>query len=436
MTQRDPRRAVVVCFVALAACNTVRRHATVSSATAGLASAAPPAACADADPKACFERAKALDFGKGQKIDKRTAFQLYDAACSRGVGDACASLGEMVFVGDGSIPIDKVKSRTFVEKACEAKSGRGCLTLGVLTATGAAGLTADETKAKGLFERALGLEAEQCSAGDAGACYSVASAYGDGIMGMLIDAAKSAAWYKTALETGKKACEAANGEACNIAAVIQYLGKVGPADKTSAIRLYQKACDAHDADACANLGFAHEQGDGGLTKDVGKARALYAEACSAGNGRGCYNLGTSWDREGPGRDAAKAVAAWRDGCDRRWPAACNDLGYAYANADGGLARDKQQALALYTKACDGGNALGCKNANRLKESVERDQAASEFRKTLAVGSDTHCGLVIEVKPPIARVQSMIGEVWLKIEQLFPQGKQSCKFVNGVYQDPG
>jgi hypothetical protein len=62
--------------------------------------------------------------------------------------------------------------------------------------------------------------------------------------------------------------------------------------------------------------------------------------------------------------------------------------------------------------------------------------ARQFQSSLKVGSDTHCGLVIEVRRPIAKVQSMIGEVWLKVEQLYPAGKQQCRFVNGVYQDPG
>jgi TPR repeat protein len=437
MTKREPRRAAVVSFAVLTACNGARHQGTAPSASGSVTSAEAAAICADGDPKVCFERAKALDFGKGgQKIDKDAAWRGYETACSRGVPDACTAMAEVVFVGDGKIPADKAKARTLFEKACDAKSGRGCVTLGVLVAMGSGGLPADETKAKALLERGLALEAAQCTAGDAAACYTVASSYGDGIVGLMADATKAAQWYKTALETGKKACEAANAAACNVAGIIHYFGNAGPVDKASAVRLYQKGCEAHDPDSCATLGFAYEQGDGGLAKDLVKARALYTEACTAGNGRGCYNLGTSWDREGPERDGVKAVAGLRDGCERRWAPACNDLGYAYQHAEGGLTRDKPQALALYTKACDGGNALGCKNAKRLSESVERDKVASDFRNTLKVGSDSHCGLVIEVKPPIARVQSMIGEVWLKIEQLFPQGKQDCRFVNGVYQDPG
>jgi len=67
--------------------------------------------------------------------------------------------------------------------------------------------------------------------------------------------------------------------------------------------------------------------------------------------------------------------------------------------------------------------------------AEATAKAAQFRRTLKVGSDSHCGLVIEVRGPIAKVQAMIGEVWLKTAQLYPKGAQDCRFVNGVYQEP-
>jgi hypothetical protein len=60
---------------------------------------------------------------------------------------------------------------------------------------------------------------------------------------------------------------------------------------------------------------------------------------------------------------------------------------------------------------------------------------AQFRQSLKVGTETHCGLVIEVRPPIVKVQTMIGERWLKVAQLYPSGRRDCRFVNGVYQDP-
>jgi hypothetical protein len=59
---------------------------------------------------------------------------------------------------------------------------------------------------------------------------------------------------------------------------------------------------------------------------------------------------------------------------------------------------------------------------------------STWRKHLALGSDTHCGMVVEMRPPLAKVQTMIGEMWFRSEQLWPPGTKDCHFLNGVYQD--
>ena len=40
-----------------------------------------------------------------------------------------------------------------------------------------------------------------------------------------------------------------------------------------------------------------------------------------------------------------------------------------------------------------------------------------------------------MKYPIAKLQTMIGETWLKVSQLYPKGTHDCRFSNGVYQDP-
>ncbi|QSV45408.1 WG repeat-containing protein [Geobacter benzoatilyticus] len=51
------------------------------------------------------------------------------------------------------------------------------------------------------------------------------------------------------------------------------------------------------------------------------------------------------------------------------------------------------------------------------------------------GDLTHCGMVIEVKPPIIKIQTMIGERWMKLDQIHPPNTVDCIFRNGVYQEP-
>lgn len=57
---------------------------------------------------------------------------------------------------------------------------------------------------------------------------------------------------------------------------------------------------------------------------------------------------------------------------------------------------------------------------RYKEGMaELDRDAALFRKGLKVGDRTSLGLVIEIKRPIAKVQTGEGETWFRIEELFP-----------------
>lgn len=69
---------------------------------------------------------------------------------------------------------------------------------------------------------------------------------------------------------------------------------------------------------------------------------------------------------------------------------------------------------------------------QLKARVQR---AASFRKSVKVGDASHCSLVIEIKSPVVKIQTMVGERWLKREQLYAEGDAPCRFFNSVYQDP-
>ncbi len=72
---------------------------------------------------------------------------------------------------------------------------------------------------------------------------------------------------------------------------------------------------------------------------------------------------------------------------------------------------------------------------RAKERAGLQLAAEHFRQTLSTGAETHCGMIIEVKKPIVKIQTMDGEKWFRAEQVFPPHTAPCRFLNHVYQDP-
>lgn len=75
------------------------------------------------------------------------------------------------------------------------------------------------------------------------------------------------------------------------------------------------------------------------------------------------------------------------------------------------------------------------DGNGAQMLVEKKKAEEKaWRKHLTLGSDTHCGMVVEIRQPLIKVQTAIGEKWFRLEQLKPPGSMSCNFLNGVYQD--
>jgi hypothetical protein len=82
----------------------------------------------------------------------------------------------------------------------------------------------------------------------------------------------------------------------------------------------------------------------------------------------------------------------------------------------------------------GGALSGSVNSGVCTDPVKVRLEAREWRKHIVLGSDSHCGLVVDLKPSLAKVQTAIGEKWFKLEQLEPAGSASCNFSNGVYED--
>ena len=67
----------------------------------------------------------------------------------------------------------------------------------------------------------------------------------------------------------------------------------------------------------------------------------------------------------------------------------------------------------------------------LKES-DRAKALENFRKNLAEGIETSCGLVVEKKGKLAKIQlkSTNSERWVKLDEIYPSG-QSCSIAPAV-----
>ncbi len=205
----------------------------------------------------------------------------------------------------------------------------------------------------------------------------------------------------------------------------------------------QRACDSGAAASCTLLGLVHLHGyeELGVEKDVRKAEALLEKGCRGGSGEGCFELGLIYFNHPP-TNPAEAVKAFARACEKKHPGGCNNLGVMHEHGEGGLRANLEAAQRFYTRGCEANDEQACENLARARrgqaqraERLAREAEAAQFRQSLGVGSESHCGLVVAINGPIAKVQAMVGEVWLKVEQLYPAGARSCRFFNNVYVDP-
>ena len=93
----------------------------------------------------------------------------------------------------------------------------------------------------------------------------------------------------------------------------------------------------------------------------------------------------------------------------------------------------QQVRAAATVARE---KLALAEQRKAQEQLQlREQRTTALRESVKVGDVSHCGLVIEVKAPIAKIHTRYGEHWLQIAQLYAKDDAPCRFSKGVYQEP-
>ena len=128
-----------------------------------------------------------------------------------------------------------------------------------------------------------------------------------------------------------------------------------------------------------------------LTADEAEALVWLAKACEAGgDSQHCMDTANRY-YEG---DDNKAVALWRKACDGGDARGCTNLGFMYEKGQG-VTQDDAQALSLYRQGCDGGHAGGCTNLGFMYDEgqgVTQDeaQALSLYRQGCDGGEARGC----------------------------------------------
>jgi TPR repeat protein len=124
-----------------------------------------------------------------------------------------------------------------------------------------------------------------------------------------------------------------------------------------AVPLYEQACGENHAQACATLGWFHEQGRG-IPRDLERAASFYTMACALDEKRACLARAVL-QAEGRGlpRDEAKARATADTLCSDGTNEACTFLATLHIRK--GTAKDIERARVLLTRACSGEDQRAC-----------------------------------------------------------------------------
>ena len=331
---------------------------------------------------------------------------LYRQACRSGVPSACYRLARISWSGSGASP-DEERPLELFEDACRRGSGAACAALGEVLGPDAA----RGQEALSLLERACGLQ-------DARGCLLLASAFAMGTLASRDDA-RAAPLYE-------KSCDLGSALGCYNAGLMFNEGRGVPMDHRRAFRAYAEGCSMGSTTACTDEGFMREWGRG-VEQDQALAadryrRACQDTACQSANLLGCVNLGRAHrDGIGVARDPARAAEIFRGACDRA-PApddvaparqrarACSLLGALYLVGQG-VDTDPVQGLALSKRGCNEGDDFGCYNAGvvfarGLGVGPDDDMAAGFFRRACEGGDEEACTYVLRKLPSLVGV----GEV--------------------------
>lgn len=142
--------------------------------------------------------------------------------------------------------------------------------------------------------------------------------------------------------------------------------------------------------------------------------------------------GSEWSRVEPSRYVISEYKTLlvREGTERQCTAFMNREGNTFL----GYRLSTVSRLTFFTS-----DAGAIKAAGQLAKAVEQKNKielarVEAWRKKVTLGSETHCGMVVDAKAPLIKVQTSIGEKWFQTAQLYPVGEKQCMFKQGQYQE--
>jgi hypothetical protein len=117
------------------------------------------------------------------------------------------------------------------------------------------------------------------------------------------------------------------------------------------------SCELGVLESCAALGYKYARGEE-VPRDYARARALLARACGGGLAEACTDLGVLYQGEGGPPDLVRAYGLFRTACLGGSTDGCRKQGIALWHGHG-TRSDREQARALFERACRAGDPRSC-----------------------------------------------------------------------------
>lgn len=226
-------------------------------------------------------------------------------------------------------------------------------------------------------------------------------------------------------------------------------GKDLPRDDARAADLFEKSCAAGVALACyarAKQQLRDVQ-SGKVRPDTAgraKVREFADKACEMGDGWACFSVAEWYLSEGPQavlpKDATRAVAFLRRGCDLGHGPSCSALGKMLV--EGKLAaKDVAVAVGVLQRACEGGQSEDCLDLGdilRKGQGAPKDgvKAIAAYRRGCSLGDMRACNAAGSVYGEGDGVPKDVAKAYAFFEKGCPEkgfGAEACMSLAAMYE---
>lgn len=230
-------------------------------------------ACDLGHAQSCFDVGQSYENGTTTKKDITKSLSYYEKACKLDDGLSCAALAKMYVTGENNVKQDLNKSAEYAHKGCELSNTAACYAEGLVYAT-----QKENQKALKSFKKTCDLDlAEAC----------------DAFINMTHNSGTNIFTSLDVKNASEKLCNMDKGYGCKVLASY-YMSDTdfNKRDPKEALRLYIKACDHKEVDACILSAKFYSNGvkDSGVSEDEEKAKIYYKKACDLGEQEGCLAL--------------------------------------------------------------------------------------------------------------------------------------------------